>query len=278
MTDAHDRLEGRTWHYGLVARWWTNKQAEPDELDYYGGAIRRFGEPALDLGCGTGRLLVPLMEQGLDVDGVDLSEQMLAGCRRRAEAAGVGPMLWAQPMHALQLPRRYRTVFICQSFGIGGSRRNDREALRRIHDHLEPGGALVIATGLPYDDEDEWRLWLPHGRDAMPRAWPEIPGRQEQPDGDEILQWLRLVDLDPRAQGIVLAIRDRLMRADEVLAEEEREIAINIYLEQELRLMLEHAGFSDVSFEAGYSGQPATLDDTDVAVVARRPPGNPDTP
>jgi len=53
VTEAHDRLEGRTWHYGLVARRWTNKRAEPEELDYYGGAIRRFGEPSLDLGCGT---------------------------------------------------------------------------------------------------------------------------------------------------------------------------------------------------------------------------------
>ena len=45
-----------TWHYGLVARWWVEGQAtEPDEVAYFRPAIERFGEPALDVGCGAGR-------------------------------------------------------------------------------------------------------------------------------------------------------------------------------------------------------------------------------
>jgi SAM-dependent methyltransferase len=68
-----------TWHYGLIARWWAEfNLAEPEELAYYAAAIRRFGEPALDPGCGNGRILLPLLEQGLDVDGVDVSADMLA--------------------------------------------------------------------------------------------------------------------------------------------------------------------------------------------------------
>jgi SAM-dependent methyltransferase len=269
--DDVGELEGRTWHYGLVARWWVNKQADPDELSFYRNAIREFGQPALDLACGTGRLLVPLLAEGLDIDGVDLSEDMLDGCRERAAAAGVAPRLWAQPMHELDLTRRYRTIYVCDSFGIGGSHRDDRQALRRIHDHLVPGGAVVISTGFPYDDEDEWRLWLPQHRAELPRSWPDTPGRQEQPNGDVILQWTRLVDIDPRRQRLVLGIRDQLLRGDTVMADEEREIAISLYFEQELRLALELAGFTDLRFEAGYSGRPATADDTDIVVIARRP-------
>jgi SAM-dependent methyltransferase len=272
MTDRASDLEGRTWHHGLVARWWRAMEAKPDELAYYGAAIRKFGEPALDLACGTGRLLVPLRSMGLDVDGVDLSEDMLEGARERAAAEGVTVDLRAQPMHELDLPRRYRTIFICDSWGIGGSRPNDREALRRIHDHLEPGGAVVMSTGFPYDDEGEWRLWLPHGRDGLPRDWPATPGRQVLPDGDVLEQQARLVDLDPRAQRIVLAIRTALIRDGEVLRREEREIAISIYFEQELRLLLELAGFTDIAFEASYAGNPAGIDDTEVVVVAQKAP------
>lgn len=272
MPDPAENLEGRTWHHGLVARWWLNKQAEPAELAFYGGAIRRFGEPALDLACGTGRLLVPLLEQGLDVDGVDLSEDMLEGCRTRAAAAAVEPRLWAQAMHELDVPRRYRTVFICGSFGIGGSRGNDRQALRRIHDHLEPGGALIMSADLPYDDEDDWRLWLPNGRRELPQPWTTAPtGRQDQPNGEVILQWLRIVDLDPRAQRVVLGIRDRLVHEDQVVLEEDREIMISIYLEQELRLILELAGLTDVRLEGRYTGRPASANETGIVVVARRP-------
>ena len=50
-----------TWHYGLIARYWDEFNiAAVEEVAYYRRAIERFGHPALDLGCGTGRLLIPL--------------------------------------------------------------------------------------------------------------------------------------------------------------------------------------------------------------------------
>jgi SAM-dependent methyltransferase len=261
-----------TWHYGLVAQWWANRTATDEELTAYASAIARFGEPALDLGCGTGRLLVPFLERGLDVDGVDVSEDMLRWCRERAATANVSPTLYAQAMHELDLPRRYRTIFICDSFGIGGSRAHDREALRRIHDQLEPGGALVMSTGLPYDDADEWQLWLPGRRTALPRDWPAEPGRQRLPNGDELEQRVRLVALDPRRQRIQLEIEARLVRDGAVVQQEVGQISISTYFEQEQRLILELAGFAEVEFQAGYTGRPATDDDTEILVIATRAP------
>ena len=74
-----------TWHYGLIARWWAEfNKAEPHELDYYRSAIRKFGEPVVDLGCGTGRFLVPLSAEGFDIDGVDISADMIAAARDHA--------------------------------------------------------------------------------------------------------------------------------------------------------------------------------------------------
>ncbi len=116
----------QTWHYGLVARWWAEfNEADPDELAFYRAFVEPDGQPALDLACGTGRLLLPLLRAGLDVDGCDLSPDMLALCRDRATEEGLAPQLYAQAMHALDLPRAYRTIFICDSFGIGGERRQD---------------------------------------------------------------------------------------------------------------------------------------------------------
>ena len=58
----------QTWHHGLVARWWAEFNDDGPEIAYF----RRFveaGQPALDVGCGTGRLLLAFSRDGLDVDG-----------------------------------------------------------------------------------------------------------------------------------------------------------------------------------------------------------------
>ena len=49
--------------------------------------------PALEIGCGTGRLTIPYLEAGLDVEGLDSSGQMLEICRTKAAARGLLPVL-----------------------------------------------------------------------------------------------------------------------------------------------------------------------------------------
>jgi len=50
---------------------------------------------------------------------------------------GLSPTLFVQPMHELDPPRRYKTIFICGAFGLGSTREQDFEALRRFHEYLE---------------------------------------------------------------------------------------------------------------------------------------------
>ena len=60
-----------------------------DDLDLYLNLALAVGDPILELGCGTGRLLVPLAEAGHRVTGIDLSRPMLDRARAAAEGAGV---------------------------------------------------------------------------------------------------------------------------------------------------------------------------------------------
>ena len=261
-----------TWHHGLMARWWAEfKEPEPAELAYYRGAIERFGEPALDLACGAGRLLLPLLKAGLDVDGVDTSTDMLTQARRLAGGRGLSPSLTAQPMHELDVPRRYRTIFICDSFGIGGSRRNDLEGLRRVFAQLEPGGALVFSHELPYSEEAaDWLRWLPR-RHGEPEPWPEEGDRRRMPDGDELELLFRQRSFDPLSQSTTLEVRGRRWHDGEVAEQDEYTILLNSYFAQEILLMLDTVGFTDVEIQGRYTGEPATADDTTAVFLARPP-------
>jgi SAM-dependent methyltransferase len=264
-----------TWHYGLVARWWAEfNTAEAEELDYLRAAIERHGQPALDLGCGNGRLLLPLLDDGLDVDGADVSPDMIEHARAAAERAGHAPALAVQATHELDMPRRYRTIFMIGAFGIGGDRQNDIEGLVRAHRHLQPGGVLLINHELPYAElnEEQWQLWLPGRRETvLPRPWPEEGGRKRAADGDEIELISRTVALDPLAQRLTYEMRARLWRDDAIVEEETRPLHISLYFAQEIVQLLRGAGFEDVQIEGGYTGRPATPDDGVVMFVARRP-------
>lgn len=268
-----------TWHYGLVARWWAEfNTPDPAEVAYLRAAIERFGEPALDLGCGTGRILLPLLEAGFDVDGSDISPDMVAYAREAAARAGFAPNLVAQSMHELDLRRRYRTIFAIGAFALGGNRPNEREALVRAYRHLEPGGALLINLELPYAGvtAEQWALWLPgHRKGVLPRAWPETGDRRPTANGDEIELITRTAELDPLAQRLALEMRARLWRNGEVVEEETGRVLISLYFAQEVVQLLREVGFEQIEVESGYSGRPATPDDAEVMFVARRPQGEP---
>jgi SAM-dependent methyltransferase len=261
----------QTWHYGLIARWWAEfNEADPDELAFYQSVIESSLPPALDLACGTGRLLLRLLRAGLDVEGCDISKDMLARCRERAEQEGLTPRLYQQAMHALDLPRHYGTIFICDSFGIGVTREQDLETLRRCYRQLTPGGVLVFSHYPPYGEIHEWAYWLPDRCHELPEAWPERDLHKRAADGDEIALSSRLLELDPLAQRHVRQIRARLWHGDHLVQEEEGLLRENLYFVPELTLMLSAAGFADVEVRAGYTDQPVTSATTMTVFIARK--------
>jgi len=163
--------EPGTWHHGLIARWWSEFNTGGEDVAWFRRIVEEGGQPALDLACGTGRLLVPFLQEGLDVDGCDISEDMLAYCRARAQAEGLSPHLLNQPMHAFEAERVYRTIFIYGSFGIGGTHAHDLATLETAHRHLAPNGTLAFDLFLPNFDPRGWEDWLPRSRPELPMAW-----------------------------------------------------------------------------------------------------------
>jgi SAM-dependent methyltransferase len=267
------REKAQTWHYGLVAKWWAEFNEGGREIAYFQRFIERDGQPALDVACGTGRLLLPYLRAGLDVDGCDISADMIALCREQAEREGLSPTLFVQAMHELDSPRRYRTTFVCGGYGLGSTREQDLEALSRLHDVLEPGGTLVLDNEVPYADPRQWAHW-PKGdlRAELPRPWREPPQeRRRGSDGNDYALLSRMVDLDPLEQRATLEMRAYMWRDGELLAEEEHTITMNLYFRNELLLMLERSGFVDVVVHGDHEEQEPTPEHDFLVFVAKKP-------
>jgi SAM-dependent methyltransferase len=265
----------QTWHYGIVAEWWAEFNHDGPEIQFFGRYVQA-GQPALDAGCGAGRLLVPWLQAGYDVDGCDVSPDMVERCRERATREGLQPTLFVQGLHELTPPRTYRTIVVCGVFGIGSTRRQDEAALVRIHDALEPGGLLLLDNEAPYADARLWRRWVKEERDALPAPWPERGKGTAKvtADGAEIELLSRVVEVDPLDQRATLEMRATKRRDGVVLAAEERTITLRAYFRDELLLMLDRAGFAEVEVFGDYDGGEATADSEFIVFAARAAGGS----
>jgi SAM-dependent methyltransferase len=258
-----------TWHYGLVAEWWAAFNTDGPEIDYFGRFVAD-GQPALDAGCGAGRLLLPWLRAGYDVDGSDVSADMIARCREQALAEGFDPTLLVQPLHELDPTRRYRTIVACGVIGLGSTRAQDEEALRRFHRWLKPDGTLLLDNEVPYSKEQRWSLWTSEGRGTLPEAWPPPGERRRAPDGCEYDLRGRALELDPLDQTVAMELRADKWFDGKHVASEEHRLTMRMYFRDELVLMLRNAGFADIGVRGGYAEEAPTADHDFLVYIARR--------
>ena len=79
-------------------------------FDFYLGLAKAARGPVLDIACGTGRILLPCLQAGLDAEGLDLFSGMLARLREKASTLGVEPRLHQADMANFHLERRYAVI------------------------------------------------------------------------------------------------------------------------------------------------------------------------
>ena len=258
------------WHYGLMAEHWAEFKTEVPELPFFAASIERFGSPVLDLGCGTGRVLLPLLRAGVDIDGCDVSADMIRLARDAAHRDGFAPNFYVQPMHELALPRRYRMIYICGSFGLGGDRANDLECFRRCHDHLEPGGALVFNIQMEYTSREAWEAWLSESRRRMPEPWPDRGSPRIAKDGSQHFIQIRVLDVDALNQTYTREVHLEKWMSGKAILAEDYVLRGNLYLKQELLLMLHVSDFNDVVVQGNYGDESATSDHEELVFTAIR--------
>ncbi|MES2922149.1 MAG: class I SAM-dependent methyltransferase [Verrucomicrobiota bacterium] len=152
-------------------------EAEDDgsEVRLMATFLKKFPGPALEIGAGSGRLMFPLVQMGLEVEGLELSRDMLELGTARAEKMGIRPVMHEGDMADWSDGRKFAAI-LAPAFTLQLAS-DPEKTLRHWHGLLENHGGLYLTIFMPYAEllgdlpENTWyedhKVTLADGREGL---------------------------------------------------------------------------------------------------------------
>lgn len=233
-----------------------------EDLEFYQWFANANGGNVLDIGCGTGRVLIPLVEAGLEVTGLEFAPKMIELCRANLNAKNLKADLLEGDMRGFDFgDLRFSTVMIPgYSFQLLLEDEALVNCLRCCREHLADGGQLVLPTFMPWD-----MIWegcdskpLEERRSVVDKATGEKLSAYQGWRLESEKQWLHLVNR-----------YERLDALGKLLAEEEKKMTIRWHQPHDMLQLLGEAGFGDVSMYGDFGFEPPDEESESVIYVAR---------
>lgn len=232
-------------------------EGEAVELGFMENVLKEHPGRALEVGCGSGRLLLPLLEKGFEVEGIDLSEEMLKLCRETALKAGLSPILHHGDMVAFAPEEAYHSLLL-PAFTLQLAE-DANVALKAFHAQLKPGGVLYLSVFRPQAEllkelpENEW--YDDHGIELA-------DGRKAS---------LRTRHRLDRKQRILFREHHYSLAGPEGVQEHFSEQTVRWFTPRQLSAMLTKAGFEVLNAMADFDTEMPVDDDSQiVTLLARR--------
>lgn len=240
--------------------------ARPD-IPFYVDMASKADGPVLELGCGTGRVLIPTARAGVRITGVDLSKLMLSTCRARLakEPDDIQKRveLHQADMRKFRLPRKdfalATTPFRCFQHIL--ETEGQIATLRSIHDHLKPGGTLTLEMFNP-----SIPLMAKEGRDQEQSE--EAPF--DMPDGRRVQRKFRILNMDYANQRFDMHMIYYVTHPDGRHDRLVHHSSMRYIFRWEAEHLLERSGFAVEHVYGSFDGKPVSSESNDLVFVARK--------
>lgn len=250
-------------YYGLMAEFWDLFRGDTSTWEdrfFYLDVVKKYGQPVLDVGCGTGRIQLDFLQQGIDIDGIDNSPDMLAKLHEKANKLNLNPTVHQQEMDKLDLPRKYQTILVpSSSFQLLLDASLPPVVMGRFNEHLLPGGILVMPFMTLWKDGDP--LESEFTREAV-----------RPKDGATIRRW-QYSRFDPATELEDTIDRYEIIKDGQVIQTEEhhQSPATRSYTQEQAINLYKQAGFKEMLAFSGFTFEPVKPDDTIFSIIGFKP-------
>lgn len=222
-----------------------------DDVAFYRELAEDSDGPALEIGVGTGRIYLELLAGGIDVDGVDRSEEMLDRLRSKADSRGLEPDVWRANAATDAFDREYGFVYAPARVLNWIWRVEDLIAtFRNVREHLRPDGRFAFNT------------FVPSFADGSGDADRTVHEATVDGDRYRIVTTSRLVDGVNR----VKCLTREVYREGDLVSR--RATPFGTISVREFEYLSRLAGFSDRTVYGGFEGDPLQSVDQEVVWIA----------
>lgn len=222
--------------------------------------------PLLELGCGTGRVLIPLARAGHEVTGLDMSTHMLARCRAKLQAeppeVRSRVTLVAADIASFDLDRRFAQIYCsCGTFHHLSTQEQQLACLERCNHHLLRHGTLVLDLFNPGPAHSSIAgESASGGMNAAVIDWT---------DGRRIRSWATVFDSDGAQQANDCEVTHEILEPDGTVSELIEAFPMRFVLRHELEYLLSRSGFGIVALYGDHDRSPYAGESPGMIVIAK---------
>lgn len=242
-----------TTYLSLAAEFLDLSKPTPSEAEYslYRSYVKESRGHVLEPMCGTGRYMIPLLEEGFKIEGFDASPFMIKSLQAKCIKKSLCPQVWEQFIELVPTTRKYNLIFIPDtSLCFFSELDHIKKVLQKLYSLLLPRGKLVFDAQTPYARWGQIGIWS--------------GSAYKNSDGNMLVESMLPLKIENSVSPLLL--RYELIVGSEIVKTEMELYPARLYTPQQMGDLLKEVGFRKIKKIKAYDRKNKPSFD-DVAIV-----------
>lgn len=201
------------------------------ELEFYLSFIKDKNMKVLEPMCGNGRMLIPFIQNGVDIEGFDISEDMLKVCKEKAEKLNLKPVVSQGRIEEFHTDKKYDLIMIpIGSFSLLPDSLVEN-SLQNMKNNLKENGKLLLTVVQGGSETEQILDWIETNRKEI---------------NNELIVEYRKVSYDKVQRLLNIKLKYEVIHDEKIVETEIMDFPIRLYDLKEFENILIANGFSQI--------------------------------